>query len=428
MPQPQPTIFISYASEDLATVLHLRDALAAAGLDVWLDENELGGGDAWDQKIRRQIRECDYFMPVISATTEQRKEGYFRREWRLAAERTLDMADDVMFLIPVAIDETPEGGARVPEKFVAVQWLRVPGGIPTPALESLARRLAIGDHNLPPLLETPPPVNRPPKMRPGAGHHDGPPPMPPFPQLADKANPGHKLKFLAETVWWAITAGWVLLKRAPRWIRVVISIWFIFWVVAHCGQNTIHLEPTKPAAKVTASDKAEAQKALQATAEKLAEYGKTGDKGSTLAQFGSELARSIAAEIKDADNSGKQIVAVPFALGASDEADAKFLGDVFTPLYGRLAVARANGTGVVTKPLAAVTDESLVALGQKLDAAFVLGASLTHEAGIATLQVRLMRIEDASVAWTGRFPIAGSEPADVAGQIATAVLAAAPAK
>ena len=54
---PRPSIFISYASENRAAARLLRDALEASGLDVWYDENELGGGDAWDQKIRRQIRE-----------------------------------------------------------------------------------------------------------------------------------------------------------------------------------------------------------------------------------------------------------------------------------------------------------------------------------------------------------------------------------
>src|ERR1043165_6048340 len=88
IPTPRPSVFISYASEDRAAARILRDALEAAGLEVWYDENELGGGDAWDQKIRRQIRDCDYFMPVISSSTERRKEGYFRREWRLAVERT----------------------------------------------------------------------------------------------------------------------------------------------------------------------------------------------------------------------------------------------------------------------------------------------------------------------------------------------------
>src|SRR5580692_4896421 len=118
---PAPSVFLSYASEDRPAAQSVRDALAASGLEVWYDENELDGGDAWDQKIRRQIRGCDYFMPIISATTEARPEGYFRREWRLAVERTLDMADDHTFLLPVVIDDTSEAGARVPERFVAVQ-------------------------------------------------------------------------------------------------------------------------------------------------------------------------------------------------------------------------------------------------------------------------------------------------------------------
>src|SRR5882757_5915014 len=124
-----PTVFLSYASEDRQAARRIGNALPAYGLEVWYDESELGGGDAWDQKIRKQIRDCDYFMPVISATTERRKEGYFRREWRLAVERTMDMADDVLFLLPVVIDETSQAGARVPDKFLSFQWLRVPTGL-----------------------------------------------------------------------------------------------------------------------------------------------------------------------------------------------------------------------------------------------------------------------------------------------------------
>ncbi len=128
MTPPRPTLFISYASEDRPAVRQLRDALEAAGLDVWYDENELRGGDAWDQKIRRQIRDCDYFMPVISATTERRKEGYFRREWRLAAERTSNIAEGAIFIVPVCIDNTNGATAQVPEKFRALHITRLPGG------------------------------------------------------------------------------------------------------------------------------------------------------------------------------------------------------------------------------------------------------------------------------------------------------------
>ena len=108
-----PTVFLSYASADREAARVLKDALPTFGLEVWYDESDLGGGEIWDQKIRKQIRECDYFMPIISAQTEARHEGYFRREWRLAVERTLDMADDHAFLLPVVIDDTSQSGARV---------------------------------------------------------------------------------------------------------------------------------------------------------------------------------------------------------------------------------------------------------------------------------------------------------------------------
>jgi hypothetical protein len=140
-----PSIFLSYASDDRQAARTIGDALAKLGMDVWLDQSELGGGDAWDQKIRKQIRECDYFMPIVSARTEARHEGYFRREWRLAVERTLDMADDHLFLLPVVIDATDQAHARVPEKFLSVQWLRVPDGQPTPGLETLCRRILSGE-------------------------------------------------------------------------------------------------------------------------------------------------------------------------------------------------------------------------------------------------------------------------------------------
>jgi hypothetical protein len=438
MAATRPTIFISYASEDLAAVLPLRDALASAGLDVWLDENELGGGDAWDQKIRRQIRECDYFMPVISATTERRKEGYFRREWRLAAERTLDMADDVMFLLPVAIDDTREAGARVPEKFVMVQWLRVPGGAPNAAIETLARRLATGDHHLPPPLEEPPPVDRPPKLRKGAGQPDGPPPMPPFPQLGDNHHLGHRMKFFAEVLWWALTAGWMLFRRAPRWLRILVTIWFVMWgfSVSQCNRrevirNEVPAPPGKPVVTITPEEKAAAKRAARAAAEKFAEIGQAVTKpgnSEKLANLGSQLARTIAAELKNSESHDKLIVAVPFTRGAASEAEAKFLGDVFTPLYGRLAVGRAGETGMASQALAAVTNESLAALGEGLDAGYVLGGWLASDDGAMILQVRLMKTEDATVAWSGHFPVAGSDPSAIAEQIATSVLAAVPAK
>src|SRR6516162_3917144 len=121
-------VFLSYASEDAPPAQRIADALRSAGVEVWFDREELRGGDAWDDKIRQQIHDCRLFVPIISAHTEARLEGYFRREWKLACDRTEDMAGEVVFLVPVVIDGTLNASARVPPRFRHVQWTRLPGG------------------------------------------------------------------------------------------------------------------------------------------------------------------------------------------------------------------------------------------------------------------------------------------------------------
>jgi hypothetical protein len=85
-------VFLSYAREDTEAARRIADALRGFGVEVWFDQSELRGGDAWDAKIKSQIRECALFVAIISANTQARGEGYFRREWKLAIERTHDMA------------------------------------------------------------------------------------------------------------------------------------------------------------------------------------------------------------------------------------------------------------------------------------------------------------------------------------------------
>jgi hypothetical protein len=134
-------VFISYAREDTAAAQRIADALRAFGVEVWLDQSELRGGDAWDASIRQQIKGCVLFIAIVSANTQSRREGYFRREWNLAVERTLGMAHDAPFVMPVVIDETAEGGASVPDPFLRVQWTRLPHGIPSTQFVEQVRRL-----------------------------------------------------------------------------------------------------------------------------------------------------------------------------------------------------------------------------------------------------------------------------------------------
>ena len=125
---PTGAVFLSYASQDAKAAARIGNALRAAGIEVWLDQSELRGGDAWDQSIRKQIKTCALFVPVISQHTHQRAEGYFRLEWKLAVDRCHLMSADKPFLVPVVIDDTPNDDERVPEKFREVQWTRLPRG------------------------------------------------------------------------------------------------------------------------------------------------------------------------------------------------------------------------------------------------------------------------------------------------------------
>jgi TolB-like protein/Flp pilus assembly protein TadD len=145
MSDPGKAVFLSYASQDAEAAKRIADALRAAGVEVWFDtDGGLEHGDEWDAKIRRQIKECVLFLPIISANTQAREEGYFRLEWDLAAERARNIASGVAFILPVVIDGTSESEALVPDRFRSVQWTKLPGGAVSP--EVLQRFLKLWSH------------------------------------------------------------------------------------------------------------------------------------------------------------------------------------------------------------------------------------------------------------------------------------------
>jgi len=135
---------LSYSSEDAGAAERIREALAAAGLEVWFDKEELRGGDAWDASIRKQIRECALFVPIVSAATNARLEGYFRLEWKLAVDRSLLMSEDRPFIVPVAIDATSAATARVPDRFRELQWTRLGDDASLVAFAKRVRDLLLG--------------------------------------------------------------------------------------------------------------------------------------------------------------------------------------------------------------------------------------------------------------------------------------------
>jgi TolB-like protein len=396
--RPRPTVFLSYASEDRRAAQRLRDALPGFGLEVWYDESDLVGGDAWDQKIRGQIRACDFFMPVISAHTEARHEGYFRREWRLAVERTLDMADDHVFLLPVVIDATLESGARVPEKFRAVQWLRLPDGQPTAALEAVCRRLASGDSHRPPAGPGPqPPPAKSPQRR-GSGY-------PPFP----REEPGQRTRFWFQVAGWSLQSAWAGFQRLPRWVRIVAYFWFAIFLLTRWDSSDTDRSHDLSAAQ---------QRQLQRIA---ASHPPGSWTAADTAKLVAQIAKEIPADAGDAASASAPVLAIPFAAPAGDSAAQTLVGSVFSQVYGRLAIGRHGHVALADAPLATLDAADAVTEGRAHQSTYVIDGAVTGSPPGQRLTVTIVSVAEGSTVWSRSYPLKGADAADIAAEVSARV-------
>jgi TolB-like protein len=395
---PRPSVFLSYASEDRQAARLLRDALPNYGLDVWYDESEIGGGEAWDQKIRRQIRECDYFMPVVSAQTEARHEGYFRREWRLAVERTLDMADDHPFLLPIVIDDTEQSVARVPEKFLAVQWLRVPGGQPTRALESLCCRIASGN------VKDPQPARKSP-----GGQRKSRSAAPPLTSLEFPQHmPGQRLRFWIEVGIWALRWAWLRFRRLPRWIRAIAYLWIAITVISRC-ESLRHSERHADSAKITPAE-IEKLKTISET------YQGSLNKNDVI-KLGSEIAKEFSEDSNESATDRSPLLAIAFTAPAGDAAAEKLADSTFAMIYGMVAISHRGQVSLTKEPLPSRELGAALERGRANHSRYVLCGTVDEVNRGQVLTVKIAKVRDGAVIWSKSYPAAGADPAKIAAEV-----------
>ncbi len=107
-PAAAAKVFLCHASEDKARAREVHDVLKRAGIEPWLDQESLRGGDHWDSMIETTIKEVDYFVVLNSRAlaAKSRAASYVNKEinealeakkWRLVKH----------FVIPVTIDDAP---------------------------------------------------------------------------------------------------------------------------------------------------------------------------------------------------------------------------------------------------------------------------------------------------------------------------------
>jgi TIR domain len=392
-----PTVFLSYASADREAARALRDALPALGLEVWYDESELGGGELWDQKIRKQIRECDYFMPLISAQTEARLEGYFRREWRLAVERTLDMADDHPFLLPILIDDTSQSGARVPEKFFTIQWLKVPAGRPTPALEALCRRLVSGE-------AAPKPAGVSKARAAKAGSQRIPPQYPEFPA----ERPGSKTQYWLHVFGWACKSAWIFFNQLPRWVRGFVYVWLCIVLISRGGCSSDGRR--HDSSKISPQETKELHEIYDAY------HGSTDKKD--ISNLARQIARITSDDAPETPAERSLLLAMPFTAPAGDTYASNVADATFAQVYGKTAISHRGRVGLSPESVPCGDVKSAVEKGRLNHSKYVLCGSIAADAGAAqALTIKMAKVSDGTVLWSKSYLLPNADPAKIAAEV-----------
>jgi len=123
-------IFVSYASPDLETAKYVVAQLQQAGCLVWFDQEQLVIGENWEEALREAVEDrSGLFLSLISGQTSARHDGYNIYERNLAARRRDKFADNVVFYLPMRIDDLepliPDNEPRGVKK---IQGVRRPGG------------------------------------------------------------------------------------------------------------------------------------------------------------------------------------------------------------------------------------------------------------------------------------------------------------
>ena len=100
--QPKPSIFISYAREDIGQADRIRIDLQAAGYQsVWKDTYEILGGEKWEPKIYSAVEKHDFVISCFSKAALS-KPRFFKRE--LDVTLKLHRANRT-HMIPVRFDD-----------------------------------------------------------------------------------------------------------------------------------------------------------------------------------------------------------------------------------------------------------------------------------------------------------------------------------
>jgi hypothetical protein len=103
-PAPQFQVFLSYSRLDSRIVRGFHRRLLARGITVWMDVENILGGEDWRTAIRNAIRGSQLMLIFLSRKVVAR-EGYLQYEILEALDESRRKPPGQIFLIPVRLDD-----------------------------------------------------------------------------------------------------------------------------------------------------------------------------------------------------------------------------------------------------------------------------------------------------------------------------------
>lgn len=100
-------------------VRELYQRLRNDGVNPWLDEEELIGGQEWDLEIRKAVK-ASHAVVVCLSNSSITKEGYVQKEIKFALDVADEKPEGAIFLIPVKLED-----CEVPYRLRNWQWVNL---------------------------------------------------------------------------------------------------------------------------------------------------------------------------------------------------------------------------------------------------------------------------------------------------------------
>ncbi|MCP4106255.1 MAG: DUF1566 domain-containing protein [Desulfobacteraceae bacterium] len=96
-------VFISYAKEDIGIARRLYYDLKETGVIPWMDEEDLKVGQNLKFEKSQAIKGSSYFLTLLSSNSVS-KEGYVRKELKMALDMLNELPKSKIFLLPIRLD------------------------------------------------------------------------------------------------------------------------------------------------------------------------------------------------------------------------------------------------------------------------------------------------------------------------------------